>query len=293
MLGEFAGNAAAESTFEEAAGTLGYDPRTRDDARSLDSTTNVQIGLFLCGIASARALAADGVTAQIVAGHSVGAFGAAVTAGAIAFGDALLAVRARGRAMEERFPAGYGMGVCVGVALGTVRAIVERARGGGECVYIANVNATAQIVVSGALSAIDGVLEEFRARGARRAERLPVSVPSHCELMEPVARAVREALQGVPFAAPRCTYVSSMRPEILRRAGEIAEDLSEGVCSAVRWEESARLIVELGTRLAVEVVPGHVLTDLWEPGERLRAAAMDGSRLDSIAALARRVSREA
>jgi malonate decarboxylase epsilon subunit len=292
MLAALAGNAAAERTFEEAEGVLGYDPRSRDDARSLESTENVQVGLFLCGVASARALAAQGVSAQIVAGHSIGAFGAAVTAGAIAFEDALRAVCTRGRAMTALFPDGYGMGVCVGVAVGSVRTIVERARARGACVYVANVNASAQVVVSGAIEAIDDVLRELRAQGARRAERLPVSAPSHCELMEPVAGAVRRALRDVKVQSPRCAYMSSVRPAILRSAAEIAEDLSEGVCRAVNWEESARLIVELGVRLALETVPGHVLTDLWEHDERLRAVAMDGVRIDSIRALAGRVSRE-
>ena len=278
----------ADRTYAEAAALLGYDPRAHDDERSLRSTTHVQIGLFLCGVASSRALGAQGIWPDIVAGHSVGAFAAAVTAGAVAFDDALRAVRVRGQAMEELFPNGYGMGVCVGVALADVRAVVAHAYQCGERVYIANVNAAAQIVVSGTLDAIDAVLSQCRALGARRAERLPVAVPSHCELMEPVARAVREALHGVPFDRPRGTYVSSMRAAILRHAPEVRDDLSEGVRNAVRWEESARLMLELGARLGIEAVPGRVLTDLWEAHHRFRAEAMDGSRIDSIVALARR-----
>ena len=288
MFAAFGDDEQAQRTFDDAARVLGYDPRERDDEASLRSTVHAQIGLFLCGVASARALQSRNAQATIVAGHSVGAFSAAVACGSLSFEDALRALAVRARTMEQLFPSGYGMGVCAGIAQASVRAIVERIRASGGTLYVANVNAPAQIAISGALDAIDEALERCRRGGARRAERLAVAVPSHCPLMLPAAAAVRERLQSAIVEAPRAGYVSAMRACLVRDGAGVIDDLCDGVAHEVRWDAAARLIEELGTKLAIEAVPGRVLTDLWESDAALRAHAMDGAPLDSSAALARR-----
>lgn len=292
MFAAFDGDEAAERTFEAAARILGYDPRERDDEASLRSTVHAQIGLFLCGVASARALQSRDAHVTIVAGHSVGAFSAAVACESLSFDDALRAIVVRARTMERLFPAGYGMGVCAGIAQTAVRTIVEGIRASGGTLYVANVNAPAQIAISGSLDAIDEALDRCRRSGARRAERLAVAVPSHCPLMQPAAAAVRRQLQNAIVETPRIGYVSAMRAALVRDAAGVIDDLSDGVAHEVRWDAAARLLEELGTKLAIEAVPGRVLTDLWEAPGALRPHAMDGARLDSSAALARRYACE-
>jgi malonate decarboxylase epsilon subunit len=288
MFDAFAADATARDVFAEAAAILGYDPRERADDQSLRSTVHVQVGLLLCGLASLRVLEEYDAHPSLVAGQSVGAFAAAVACGSLGFADALNAVLVRAQVMERLYPSGYGMGVCAGVGEGTVRAAVDRLRASGRQVYVANVNAAAQIAVSGELLAVDSLLEQCRRGGARRAERLAVAVPSHCELMQPVADALRERLSGSAFLPPRVAYVSATAGAILRDAQAIRDDLCDGVAREVRWDRAAGLIHELRTRCALEAVPGRVLTDLWTSDDRMRVAAMDGARLDSSAALVRR-----
>lgn len=283
MFARLANDAHARATFDEAAGVLGYEARTRDDAAALRSTVDVQLDLLVAGVASARVLAAHGVSPDAVAGHSVGGFAAAVTADAMAFGDALHVVRERARAMESIFPSGYGMGVLAGLPERTVRALVR------DGVYVANVNAPAQAVLAGERAAVAAVLDAGRAAGARRAELLDVAVPSHCPLLAPVAERLREVLRDVPLRDPRVAYVGSVGARVLRRANDLRDDLAAGVANPVRWHDASTLLVEMGARLLIEAVPGHVLTDLAKAAfPQVRAIAFDDAGAQSIAALARR-----
>ena len=287
MLASLAG-AAAERIFLDAARTLGYDPRAFDDETAYRSTVHVQIGLFLCGAICATELEACGVRPALVAGHSVGAYAAAFAARAIALEPALRGVELRARTMERLFPQGYGMGVCAGLASQQVRELVVRAQARGAQLYLANVNAETQCVISGADDALDEALQQCASFGARRAERLPVAVPSHCALLAPVAAALHAYYDGARVEAPACTYVSSMTGRVMRSGDEIRDDLCEGVAREVRWIDAARLIGELGVTMVIESVPGRVLTDLFEPSFGARREPMDGRTVRSICALAQR-----
>jgi malonate decarboxylase epsilon subunit len=288
MLHSLLGSSESEPVLTSAERVLGYDPLARDNETSLRSTVNAQLGLFICGVISARVLAARGIAPHVVAGHSVGAFAAAVAGEALAFERALRAVRVRAQTMERLFSSGYGMGVCVGLPVATVRDVVARAQRDGAAVYVANVNAAAQVAISGTLEGVRMVLDAARTRAARRADLLAVSVPSHCELLAPVATAVREELADAAIAMPSCALICGSTGRGAGSADEIRDDLCDGVAREVRWYDCAQLIVELGTRLVVEAVPSHVLTDLFDGG-RIRAVALDGTRADTIATLAARL----
>jgi malonate decarboxylase epsilon subunit len=246
------------------------------------STVDVQLLLLERGVASARALAAAGVEPDALAGHSVGGFAAAVTAGAIAYEDAEGIVRERARAMEALFPLGYGMAVIAGLPERTVRALAGDA-------YIANINAPMQIVLAGTDAALARAVDAAIAQGARRAERLDVPVPSHCGLLEPVARRLHEMLAEVDVRDPKLPIVGSVGPRVIRDAEALRDDLARGVAHEVRWHDASTLLVEMGATLLIEAAPGHVLSDLAQQAfPDVRAIALETSGSASAAALARR-----
>ncbi len=289
MFARIASDPLAAPVFDEANAVLGYETRTRDDVVSLASTVNVQLGLLIAGVASARMLEALGARPSVVAGHSVGGFAAAVTAGAMRFADALDAVAERARTMERLFPSGYGMGVIAGLPEGAVREIVRSVAHESAPVYIANVNAPTQCVIAGANAALGTALEAAAAAGARRADRLDVAVPSHCPLLAPVQARLEAVLANIELRDPKITYVGSVGPRVIRDARGLREDLAAGVAHDVRWHDASTLLVELGVTTAIETIPGHVLTDLARAAfPQVRAIALDDTGVPSAAAVARR-----
>ncbi len=289
MLARLGDQAAARKTFDEANDILGYDICRRDDETSLRSTVYVQLALLTSGVASARVLEAGGVRIDAVAGHSVGAFAAAVCARAMAFRDALRAVLERALAMEELFPSGYGMGAVLGLRESVVRDVVAHANEPSRPVYVANMNAPTQFVIAGMVAPLDEALSRAREAGAHRAERLNVAVPSHCPLLAPVQARLEKTLANVAFRAPQFTYVGSVGPRLVRDADALREDLAAGVAHEVRWYDATTMLVELGATLFIEMVPGRVLTDLAQVAfPHTRAVALDDVGVQSAAALARR-----
>lgn len=285
MLARVASDPNAAATFDEAQRVLGYDVRERDDVAALASTVNVQLGLLVAGVASARVLAAAGVLPDAVAGHSVGGFAAAVAAEAMHFADALHIVRERASAMEQLFPSGYGMGVIAGLREALVRDIVRaQVLAGGE-VYVANVNAPTQCVIAGERDALGRALEAGAAAGARRADRLDVAVPSHCPLLAPVAQRLEDVLAEIDLREPRMIYIGSVGPRVIRSTEALRDDFAAGVASEVRWHDASTLLVEMGARMLIEMIPGHVLTDLAQQAfPHVRAVALDDAGAGAIAA---------
>ena len=289
MFARIASDPLAAPVFDEADAVLGYDTRARDDVISLASTVNVQLGLLIAGVASARALEAHGVRPDAVAGHSVGGFAAAVVAGSMNFADALHAVTERARVMEQLFPSGYGMGVIAGLPERAVREIVHRVARDGAPVYVANVNAPAQCVIAGESIALGAALELGAEAGARRADRLDVAVPSHCPLLAPVQARLETVLARIELNDPRLVYIGSVGPRVIRDARSLREDLAAGVAHEVRWHDATTMLVELGVTTAIETIPGHVLSDLARAAfPRLRAIALDDAGVRSAASAARR-----
>jgi malonate decarboxylase epsilon subunit len=192
----------------------------------------------------------------------VGAFAAAVAAGALAYPDALRLVDLRARAMQEAYPHGYGMGVVVGLDERTVSRLAAESGTPKAPVHAANVNAPLQVGVSGAEDALERTLSLAREHGARRARRLAVPTPSHTPLMAPVAAKLERALADVPMDPPAVPYLSNVGGRALRDPEEILDDLARSVERPVRWHDATTLLFELGVRLFVELPPGRVLTDL-------------------------------
>lgn len=289
MLSRLPADDEVDRTFAQTYAVLGRDPTELDTEASLQSTVAVQLALLIAGVAMARVLIARGARPDMVAGMSVGAYPAAVVAGVLDYEDALRLVQLRGRMMEEAYPAGYGMTAVIGIDLSRLEQIVARVHAPSRPVFIANLNAERQIIVSGADAAMDAVADIALAEGATRCERLAVSVPSHCELLAPVAHAMKAAFVEVLPKRPRIQYLSSSAARALSDPVRIADDLAGNVARPVNWLDTAKLAWERGARLAIEMPSREVLTGLTQEAfsEGL-VVCCENNRLDTVCALIRR-----
>ncbi|WP_109483429.1 malonate decarboxylase subunit epsilon [Paraburkholderia sp. C35] len=256
-------HAAIKTTLDEASSVLSLDVLTLDTQAARESTVAVQTGLLIAGVATQRALAAEGLTPDLNAGLSVGAYAAAGSCGAIAFADALLMVRKRAELMEAAYPRGYGLSAIAGLTEHEVERLAEtQARDSAERVYIGNVNAPRQIVVAGSDAALDVFNTRALASGARKATRLAVSVPSHCELLAAAADALTDYARSVPFRAPSSGYIGNRGGRALYTADAVRDDLATNMRYTVRWFDALTVMTEIGAKVFVEAPPGQVLTDI-------------------------------
>ena len=272
-------------TLNEASDWLGEDVTQLDSAEALRSTRAVQLCLLIAGVAASRQLA---MAPDYVAGLSIGAYPAAVVAGALGFSDALHLVSLRGELMQQAYPQGYGMTAIIGLELATVEGLLARVHSVEMPVYLANINADNQVVIAGSDAAMNAVAELAKGCGAGLAKRLAVSVPSHCPLLEAPAQRLAEAFAKVPLQTPKMGYLSGSRARPLIKPEALRDDLAFNMCRIVDWRGTVQSAYERGVRLQIELPPGAVLTGLarrvFEQGTVI---AFDGARLDTLQALMR------
>lgn len=267
MLAELgAQHAVVRDTFAEASAALGYDlwalvqegPEER-----LNQTDKTQPAILTASIALWRLWQAEGgVQPAYVAGHSLGEYSALVAAGSLAFADAVKLVERRGQLMQEAVPAGTGgMAAILGLEDADVLAACAEAAQ-GEVVSAVNFNAPGQVVIAGAAKAVERAIEACKARGAKRAVALPVSVPSHCALMRPAAERFAEAVEAVQWQMPQIALVQNVTAQVPADLEALKRDLLAQLYSPVRWVESVQLLAEKGVTDLVECGPGKVLVGL-------------------------------
>jgi len=294
MLHALPAHPETQRTLAEAGDILGLDPLTLDTAQALGSTVAVQLCLLLAGVAMARVLAAHGAGPDMVAGLSIGAYPAAVCAGALDYGDAVRLVARRARLMERAYPRGYGMAAISGLDHYQLAPLIARIHGTASPVYLANLNAARQMVVAGALPALEELMRLALGAGATRAERLDVNVPSHCALLDAAAADMTQAFAGIALRRPRITYLSGSAARAMTDPARIADDLANNMARQVHWFDCVRLAWERGARLALEMPSGSVLTKLTEPVfEQGLALCCDNNRIDTLLALMARERDEA
>ena len=291
LLHQLPQHAEVTRTIEEASHVLALDIAALDNAEALRSTAAVQQALLIAGVATARALMAEHVHPAAVAGMSIGAFGAAVACGTLSFADALALVNLRGELMQTAFPSGFGLAAIEGLNEVQVEGIVERIGTAALPAYVSNINAPRQIVVAGSDSALDAVIAQARQQGTRRAERLAVSVPSHCPLLQPVAGRLGQAMARLALRPPSMPYVSNRGGRALYDVEDIRQDLVTGVAHPVRWYDALEVLRELGAKLFIEMAPGHVSTHLVAelfPEVRAVSIADQGLRYATVLAARQR-----
>jgi malonate decarboxylase epsilon subunit len=193
--------------------------------------------------------------------------------------------------MQTAFASGYGLAAIVGLDEVQVEDIIERIHTAETPVYVSNINAPRQIVVAGADVALDAVIVRARQIGARRADRLAVSVPSHCPLLQPIADRLSQATARLTLRPPSMPYVSNRGGRALYDADDIRRDLATGIAHPVRWYDTLDVLYELETRLFIEMAPGHVSTSLVAelfPNARAVSIADQGLRYATVLAARRR-----
>ncbi|MBO9552170.1 malonate decarboxylase subunit epsilon [Pseudomonas sp.] len=270
---------------EEASDALGEQVATLDTTPALQSTRAVQLCLLLAGVAWARWLQQRSPAPDFVAGLSIGAYPAAVTAGALQFADAVRLVALRGELMQRAYPQGYGMTALSGLDLSSVERLLEDV--GGE-VYLANLNSDNQIVIAGSDTAMAEVAARARARGQGVARRLAVSVPSHCALLAGPAAELAAAFASVELRRPRITYLSGSNARPIFDPQRLRDDLAGNMARLVDWRATLRNAYERGVRLHLEMPPGSVLSGLACPVfEQGRVVALEATRWDTVDALLR------
>lgn len=253
-------------TFAEASEALGYDLWQRvqegPDAE-LNRTTVTQPAMLAAGVAVWRAWQAKGGAAPaLMAGHSLGEYSALVCAGALGFADAVRLVAERGRLMQEAVPEGVGaMAAILGLDDDSVRAVCAEAAQGEVCSAV-NFNSPGQVVVAGHDAAVERAMTLAKEQGAKRALKLPVSVPSHCALMQPAADKLAEQLVAITITAPAIPVLHNVDVSRHNEADAIRQALAQQLYQPVRWVETIEAMHGQGVDTVIEAGPGKVLAGL-------------------------------
>ena len=266
MMTAYGDAAPIRETLAEASEALGQDLAemiAAGPADLLNQTVNTQPAMLAAGVAVYRLWQSlGGPVPAVMAGHSLGEYSALVCAGALGFADAVRLVRLRAEAMQSAVPEGVGaMAAVLGLDDDAVRAVCAEAAE-GEVLEAVNFNSPGQVVIAGNKSAVDRGCVLAKAKGAKRALALPVSVPSHCALMRPAAEKLRAALAAIEVKSPLVTVLhnadvaSHVDPDAIRDA------LARQLYSPVRWVETVRAFAAQDIGMVAECGPGKVLAGL-------------------------------
>ncbi len=263
---------AAKRVFEEADQALGFPLGAmcfEGNEEDLQLTANTQPAILATSIAAFRAMLAEGFPSPAyVAGHSLGEYSALVAAGVLDFADALRTVRSRGTYMQEAVPVGIGaIAAVLGLGLADIELGCAEAAQGQVC-SPANINSPSQVVIAGNSEAVDRACEILKGKGAKRAIKLNVSAPFHCELMMPAEERLAVDLQKLNYGGFRFPIVHNVDAEVNDDSEKVSEALKRQVTSPVKWMQSVEKLLGLGVEKFVEVGPGKVLTGLLRQIDR-------------------------
>ncbi|HLP99242.1 MAG TPA: ACP S-malonyltransferase [Sideroxyarcus sp.] len=266
MMNGYADFAAVRETFAEASDVLNQDiwQLVAEGADAdLNATVNTQPIMLTAGVAVYRAWQSQsGAKPTIMAGHSLGEYTALVAAGALSFADALPLVRYRAQCMQTAVPEGVGgIAAILGLEDDVVRAVcAEGAQ--GEVLEAVNFNSPGQVVIAGNRTAVERGMELAKAKGAKRALMLPMSVPSHCSLLKGAAEQLRTYLDKVAVNTPSIPVLHNADVASYGDAAKIKDALVRQLYSPVRWVETVQAFGKQGVTHNVECAPGKVLAGL-------------------------------
>jgi len=265
MMQGLADIAVVRQTFDEASDILGQDfwSMVTEPNEALNQTSNTQPLMLTAGFATWRAWQAQSSLApSIMAGHSLGEYTALVAAGTLTFKDALPLVRYRAEVMQDAVAKGVGaMAAILGLDDETVRQVcIEGAQ--GEVLEAVNLNSPGQVVIAGNKAAVERGMEIAKAKGAKRALALPVSVPSHCALMKPAAESLAVYLQNVPMTASNVPVIHNADVLAYSDVNQMKDALVRQLYSPVRWVETVQSTYNQGIINSAECGPGKVLAAL-------------------------------
>ena len=263
-------------TFAQASEVLGYDlwKLVQDGpAEDLNQTDRTQPAMLAAGVAVWRCWQSrNGVLPAVMAGHSLGDYTALVSAGAIEFSDAVGLVAERGRCMQTAVPAGVGaMAAILGLDDAAVADVCVRAAD-TDIVTPVNYNSPGQVVIAGNAAAVERAIILAKEAGAKRAVQLPVSVPSHCALMEPAAEQFAARLSATVISAPQVAVIQNVDAAAHEQPEEIRENLARQLYSPVQWVQTVQAMGGQEISRIVEAGPGKVLAGLCKRIDKSIAA---------------------
>ena len=228
-------NAEAKMMFERANEILGFritDIMFDGTAEELKQTKVTQPAVFLHSVVLAKVL---GVEPLAVAGHSLGEFSALVVAGALSFEDGLKLVAKRAMAMQKACEMEQGtMAAVLALPDSTIEEVCEGVEG---VVVAANYNCPGQLVISGAVDAVNEACVKLKEAGARRALMLPVGGAFHSPLMEPARKELAEAIEDADFKTPICPIYQNVDAKPHTNPEEIKQNLIAQLTAPVRWTQ--------------------------------------------------------
>ena len=251
----------AKALFEQANEILGFritDIMFDGTAEELKETKVTQPAVFLHSVILAKTL--TDFDPEMVAGHSLGEFSALVANGTLSFEDGLRLVSQRAMAMQKACELAPSTMAAV---LGLDDAIVEQICAETEGVVVAaNYNCPGQLVISGAVPAVEAACEALKAAGARRALILPVGGAFHSPMMEPAREELAAAIEATVFSTPSCPVYQNVTASAVSDPAEIKKNLIIQLTAPVKWTQSVQQMIADGATSFTEVGPGKVLAGL-------------------------------
>lgn len=271
-------------SFAEASDVLGYDLWSlvqEGPEERLNSTEFTQPAMLAAGVAVWRVWCANSeVRPALMAGHSLGEYTALVCADALAFDAGLRLVSERARLMQQAVPAGVGaMAALLGLEDVQVLDVCRDASNATEVVTAANFNAPGQVVIAGNSAAVVRATEMAKTAGAKRAVILPVSVPSHCPLMQPAAETFRSVLENIAWQTPTTAVVHNVDVKVHSDINGMRHALEQQLYGSVRWAETINYMAGQGIARFIECGPGRVLAGL---NKRIVVGAATETIFDTI-----------
>jgi len=277
-------------TFAQASEVLGYDlwKLVQDGpAEALNQTDRTQPAMLAAGVAVWRCWQSRaGLQPAVMAGHSLGEYTALVCAGALEFSDAIGLVAERGRCMQTAVPAGVGaMAAILGLDDAQVADVCVRAAD-ADIVTPVNYNSPGQVVIAGHAAAVQRAVALAKQAGAKRAVELPVSVPSHCALMQPAAEQFAARLNASAIIPPQVAVIQNVDAAMHDQPEAIRENLARQLYSPVQWVQTVQAMGGQGISRIVEAGPGKVLAGLCKRIDKSIAAVAvyDPDTLDAALA---------
>jgi [acyl-carrier-protein] S-malonyltransferase len=277
MLSDLSTNfSIVKDVFSEASDAINIDlwKLTQEDEDALNQTENTQPAMLAAGYATYKVLANEAdLSAELMAGHSLGEYSALVAAGSLSFYDATRLVRKRAELMQSAVPVGSGaMAAILGLDDEQVIEICRQCSSSGV-VEAVNFNSPGQVVIAGEKETVNGACEAMKNAGAKRALVLPVSVPSHCSLMTDAAQEFAESVDMVNFKIGVVRVLHNVDASIANDINEIKSKLVEQLHKPVLWTSSVQKMQRLGVEKIVELGPGKVLAGLTRRIDRSLSAS--------------------
>ncbi|MFZ1546335.1 MAG: ACP S-malonyltransferase [Candidatus Nitrotoga sp.] len=266
MMNNYADFPVVRDTFAEASDILQQDLWqlvAEGSDVELNDTVNTQPLMLTAGVSVYRAWQSlNAPTPVLLAGHSLGEYTALVVSGALQFADALPLVRYRAVCMQEAVPKGVG-GIAAILGLddeSVLKVCIEAAQ--NEVLEAVNFNTPGQVVIAGNRAAVERGMELAKAKGAKRALMLPMSVPSHCSLLRGAAELLRVRLNDLTMQTPSIPVLHNADVQSYMDAPSIKDALVRQLYSPVRWVETVQRFGQKFITHNVECSPGKVLMAL-------------------------------